>query len=115
LVIILRSTERLVGSLRAGNRSIDAQEEVSEVASQAETSNVVRGEGASEDREALLGHIGVPVANPDVVIETTAAERSASKLLVVCGSVVGVCLGVDDKVDSTGGGGRSLEARERCC
>ena len=113
-VVVLRATEGLVRSLRAGDRSIDAEKEVGEVASKAEA-GVALGEGTGEDRVALLGHIGVPVTDPDVVVKTTAGGRSAGKLLVVSRSVVSVCLGVDDEVDSAGRGGGSLETREGSC
>ena len=55
------------------------------------------------------------MTDPDVLIETTAGGRSAGKLLIVSRSVVGVCLGVDDEVDSAGRGGGSLETREGSC
>jgi hypothetical protein len=113
-IVVLRATEGLVRNLRAGDGSIDAEEEVGEVTSKAET-GVALGEGTSKDGEALLGHVGVPVTDPDVVVETTAGGRSAGKLLVVSRSVVGVCLGVDEEVDSPGRSSGSLEARERSC
>ena len=113
-IVVLRATEGLVRSLRAGDRSIDAEKEVGEVTSKAEA-GVALGEGTGEDRVTLLGHVRVPVTDPDVVVKTTTGGRSAGKLLVVSRSVVSVCLGVDDEVDSAGRGGGSLETRKGSC
>jgi hypothetical protein len=113
-IVVLRATEGLVRNLRAGDRSIDTQKKVGKVTSKAEA-RVALGEGTREDGVALLGHVGVPVTDPDVVVKTTTGSRSAGKLLVVSRSVVSVGLGVDEEVDSAGRGGGSLEAREGSC
>jgi hypothetical protein len=111
-VIVARATEGLVGNFGTSDRSFHALEEVRQVAGKGELGGVALGQGTSEDGEALLGDVRVPVADPDVVVKATRGKRSAGKLLVVGGAIVGVCLCVDDKVDATGRGARGLQAGE---
>ena len=111
-VVVARATEGLVGNFGASDGSVHALEKVLQVAGESELRGVALGEGTTEDGEALLGHVRVPVADPDVVVKATRGEGSAGKLLVVGRAIVSVRLCVDDKVDATRGGARGLQAGE---
>lgn len=111
-VVVARVAERLHGGLRAGDRGVDANEEVLEVASKLEIVAIASGQNTREDGESLRRDVGVPVADEVGIIDVTAALGQLRELLVVR-RAIGVRVCVDKEVDVSRLGLHRLEARER--
>lgn len=103
-IVVARVAKRLIRDLWASKGSINAQKEVGQASAEAEARAVSRGVASSkrtrEERVSFLLDIGVPVSDPDTVVESSCGGRDACKLLVVGRSIVGVGQSIDQEVDT---------------